>query len=83
MRTAALPILSRSSLNLLSSSGEGVSSINFLVAALDGAIALAQMDDAALVVAQNLDFDVVRVLDEFFDVNAGIAKGLFRLVRAV
>ena len=31
------------------------------------------------VVAENLKFDVVRVLDEFFDINAGIAKGLFRL----
>jgi hypothetical protein len=51
----------------------------FLVAALDGAIALAQMDDAALVVAENLDFDVMRILDEFFDINAGIAERLFRL----
>jgi len=37
------------------------------------------VDDLALVVAENLDFDVVRVLDEFLDVNAGIAKALFRL----
>jgi hypothetical protein len=50
-----------------------------LVAALDGAIAFAQVDDVALVVAENLNFDVVRVLDEFLDVNAGIAEGLFRL----
>ena len=52
---------------------------NLLVAALDGAIAFAQVDDAALVVAQNLEFDVVRVFDVFLDVNAGVAEGLFGL----
>ncbi len=59
--------------------GRGSFLDDFLVAALDGAIAFAQMDDAALMVAENLDFDVVRVFDEFLDVNAGIAEGFFRL----
>jgi GNAT superfamily N-acetyltransferase len=55
----------------------------FLVAALHRAVALAQMNDFALVVAENLNFDVVRILDEFFDVNAGIAKAFSASVRAV
>ena len=32
-----------------------------------------------LCVAEDLEFDVVRVLDEFLDVNAGIAEGFFGL----
>ena len=54
---------------------------HLLVAALDGAIALAQVDDVAFVVAQDLKLDVVRVLDEFLDVNPGVAEGLLRLAR--
>src|SRR5438552_1494201 len=51
---------------------------DFLVAPLDGAVALAQVDDVTAIVAQDLELDVMRVFDEFLDVNAGIAKGLFR-----
>ena len=50
-----------------------------LVASLHGAITLAQVNDVAFVVAENLGFNVVRVLDEFFDIDAGIAESLFRL----
>src|SRR5437867_12652182 len=49
-----------------------------LVAPLDGAIAFAQVDDVAAAVAQDLEFDMVRIFDEFLDVHAGIAEGLFR-----
>ena len=63
----------------LSSSGEGAFLDHLLVAALDGAIPLAQVDDVALVVAQDLELDVVRVLDELLDVDPGVAEGLLRL----
>ena len=48
----------------------------FLVAALDGAISLAEVEDFAFAVAEDLDFNVVRVLDEFFDVDVGVAEAL-------
>ena len=52
---------------------------HFLIAALDGTIPLAQVDDVASVVAQDLELDVVGVLDVFLDVNAGVAEGLLGL----
>jgi hypothetical protein len=54
-----------------------------LVAALDGAFALAQMNHFAVLVAQHLKLDVPGMLDELFRVDVGIAEGLLRLVRAV
>ena len=64
-----------------SSSGDGASSIDFLIAALDRALALAEMDDVAMLVAEHLDFDVAGIDDEFFDEDAVVAeRGLcFRL----
>ena len=47
--------------------------------ALDRAFALAEIDDVAVLVAQNLDFDVARIGDEFLDEDAVIAKTRFRL----
>ena len=38
------------------------------------------MNNAALVITQDLDLNMMRILDEFLDVNTGIAKRLFRLV---
>ena len=49
---------------------------DFLVTALDRAIPFAQMDDVAFVVAEDLEFDMMGILDEFLDVNAGIAESL-------
>ena len=37
------------------------------------------MDNVALAVAENLELDVTRVLDEFLDVNPAVGKGLFGL----
>ena len=37
------------------------------------------MNDVALVVAQDLELDVVRVLNELLDIDPGVAKGLLRL----
>jgi hypothetical protein len=50
-----------------------------LVSALDGAVALPEVDDVALVVTENLELDVARVLDEFLDVNPAVGKRLFSL----
>jgi hypothetical protein len=41
--------------------------VHLLVAALDGALALVQINDVAKVVAKNLNFDVARLFDEFFN----------------
>src|SRR5581483_3410390 len=47
---------------------------HLLIAALDGAFALAQVDDVAVLVAQHLDLDVARVLDELLDEDAVVAE---------
>ena len=48
---------------------------DLLVAALQRTIALAQMHRAALAVAQDLDFDVARLLEIFLDIDFVIAEG--------
>src|SRR5439155_16666742 len=45
-----------------------------LVAALDRAFALAEVDDVAVRVAQELDLDVARLLDVFLEKDAVVAK---------
>src|SRR5208282_2996278 len=52
---------------------------DLLVAALDRALALAEINNVAVLVAQHLDFDVARIGDEFFDEDAIIAEARFRL----
>ena len=47
--------------------------------ALDRALALAQVDDVAVRVAQHLDLDVARPLDEALDEHARIAEARLRL----
>ncbi len=37
------------------------------------------MNDMAFVIAKDLNFNVVGILDEFFDVDPGIAERLLRL----
>ena len=48
---------------------------DLLVAALDRAFALAQINHVAMLVAEHLDFDVARIDDEFFYKHAVVAKG--------
>ena len=36
------------------------------------------MNNVAAIVAQDLELDVMRIFDEFFDVNTGVAERLFR-----
>ena len=46
-----------------------------LVAALDGAVALAQVDGVALAVREDLDLDVARLRDVLLDVHGAVAEG--------
>ena len=50
---------------------------DFLVAALERAIALAEVDDAAVVIAEDLKLDVVGIDDKFLDVDGAVAESLF------
>ena len=52
---------------------------HLLVAALDRAFALAQIDDVAVLVAEHLDFDMAGIDDEFLDEDAIVAERGFRL----
>ena len=52
---------------------------DLLVAALQRAVALAEMDGVALAVAQHLDLDVARLLEIFFEVDRVVAEGGARL----
>ena len=60
---------------LVRRTGQGDSSIELLVAALDGAVALAEVDDVAVVVGQDLHLDVPGLDDELLDVDAAVAEG--------
>jgi hypothetical protein len=52
---------------------------DLLVAPLHGAVALAQVDGVLVLVGQDLDFDVARVLEEFLHVHRRIAERCARL----
>ena len=47
---------------------------DFLMAALDRTFALAKMNDVAVLIAEDLDFDVTRTGNEFFDEDPAIAE---------
>src|SRR3954468_18218803 len=51
------------------------------MAALDAVLALTQAHDIAVSVAENLKFDVARMLDELFHVEIAVAEGRGRLRR--
>ena len=44
------------------------------LAALDGAVALADVDCVAIAIGKDLDFDVAAANDQFLKVDAAIAK---------
>ena len=52
---------------------------HLLMAPLDRALALAQVDHVAVAVAQHLDLDVAGALDQAFDVDFGAAEGALGL----
>ncbi len=55
---------------------------DLLVATLDRAFALVEVHDVAMGIAQNLDLDVPRILDELLDEHPVVAKRTLRLVSA-
>ncbi len=55
---------------------------HLLVAPLDRALALVQVDHVAVRIAQHLDLDVARLLDELLDEHAVVAEAVARLVAA-
>ena len=53
---------------------------DLLMATLDGALTLAEIEDVAVLVGEELDFDVAGALDEFFEIDLAGAKGARGLV---
>src|ERR1700678_4406630 len=53
------------------------------MAPLYGALALAQVDHVAVAVAENLDFDVPRPLDQLLYIHLGIAEGAGGFARRI
>ena len=49
----------------------------FLMATLDRAIALVEMNDVSVLVGDDLDFDVPRAIDVAFEIDAGVTEGCF------
>ena len=54
---------------------------HFLMPALHRAFALAEVNHIAMPVAQHLDLDVARILDQLFDVDAAVAEGALGFAR--
>src|SRR5205823_8494236 len=52
---------------------------DFLIAALDRAFALAEVDDVAMPIREDLNFNVARIHDELFDEHPVVAEGRLRL----
>ncbi len=52
---------------------------DLLVAPLDAAVALTEVDDVPRLVAEHLHFDVADCVDELLDVQPPVAEGGFRL----
>ena len=50
---------------------------HFLVTPLHGAIAFVEMQQIAVIVGENLDFEMARTRQIFFKKDAGIAEGRF------
>ncbi len=59
--------------------GRGAFLPDLLVAALQRAVALAEMDGAAVAVAEHLDFDVARLCEIFLEIDRVVAEGGLRL----
>ena len=60
-----------------SQAGRGGFLDNLLVSALDGAITLAEGDDPAVTVTEDLHFDVPGLLDKFFQEDAALLEIVF------
>ena len=62
--------------------GRGRALDDFLVAALDRAVALEEMDQIAVRVAEELHFDMARAPDQLFEIDFILAEGGLRLAPA-
>ena len=51
---------------------------DLLMTALHGAFALTEMNQVAVPVARDLDFNVTRLLDHLFEVDFAVVKSAFR-----
>ena len=51
---------------------------HLLVAPLDRAIALAEVDDVAVLIGHDLKLDVMRVDDQLLDINLGVPESFLR-----
>ena len=51
---------------------------NFLVSSLNGAIALVEVNDVPVLIAEDLDFDVPCASDEFFEEDFVATESVFR-----
>src|SRR5690606_37372439 len=60
--------------------GRGCFFDDLLIAALDGAFTLAKIDDVAVLIAEDLNFDMARLRDEFLNEDAVITERGFRLI---
>ncbi len=56
---------------------------HLLMPPLDGAFALAQVNHVAVPVAEQLDLDVPRALDQLFHIDLGAAESALRFARGV
>ena len=50
---------------------------DLLMTALQGAFALPKMDQVAVPIARDLDFNVTRPLDHFFEIDFAVVKSTF------
>ena len=64
--------------SLLTQPGAGRHLDHFLESPLDGAVPFEKVNQVSVVVAEHLDFDVFRRLDEFFQENRVVPEGLGR-----
>ena len=55
---------------------------DLLMPALERALAFAEMNQISVLVAQHLDFDMPRILDELLDVDFSVAEGALGFARS-
>ena len=56
---------------------------HLLMPPLDGTLALAQVDQVAVMIAQDLDFDVPRLFHQLFDIDFAVAEGAPGFARGI
>ena len=77
-RAASTTVRAELAPHLLGHGDRGAFLEQLLVPPLDRALALAEVHDRAVMIAEHLELDVPRVLDVFLDVDVADAEGRFR-----